>query len=141
MSLNIEKIMGTDIYGYIEINTIEESGEDVWHEMIDISLIAERNYDIFGKLFGVRATEEINILAKSRGIPLDTANRKSLMEYEEDIVYHSWANWSEIEEFLAKVTIREIPWGWSFIFSSMASLSEKWCGNNIRLVVMFDNSG
>ena len=133
--------MGTDVHGYIEINTIKESDEDFWCEIIDVSIIAERDYQIFGKLFGVRATEDTEIIAKSRGIPLGTANRESLVEYEESMVCHSWVNWYEIEGLLPKVIVREISWGWSFIFSSMASLSEKYGGNNVRLVVVFDNYG
>ena len=133
--------MGTNIIGYIEINSIKESDEDIWFEIIKIDVVAERNYEIFGSLFGVRSAPEANTLAASRGIPTNTSNSSSLVCKLNAYVGHTWANWRELK--LAKNLISSNPEssGWGFIFKSMEILSKKYGEENVRLVVAFDNYG
>lgn len=45
--------MGTDVNGYVEICTINLSDQDSWFEVLKINIIAERDYRLFGRLFGV----------------------------------------------------------------------------------------
>ncbi|RYY04023.1 MAG: hypothetical protein EOO53_03780 [Gammaproteobacteria bacterium] len=133
--------MGTNITGYIEINSIKESDEDIWFEIIKIDVVAERNYEVFGNLFGVRSQAGVNALAASRGIPTGTSNSNSLICKSNTYVGHTWANWRELK--LAKNLIysnSEIS-GWNFIFESMEILSKKYGEENVRLVVAFDNYG
>lgn len=61
--------MGTDIHGWIEINTINESTQDLWFKAIEINIIGGRNYQVFSHLFGVRGSETARGLAPNRGIP------------------------------------------------------------------------
>ena len=133
--------MGTDVQGYIEINTCNESGEDLWFNVIDIGIVVERNYEMFGKLFGVRAVSNAEVLAASRGLPEGTPNRKELGTNEERIVNQSWATWKEIEAFIPNINIDSELWGWPFIFDNMSSLSQRYGLENVRLVVAFDNYG
>ncbi|WP_223788305.1 hypothetical protein [Marinicella meishanensis] len=46
--------MGTDIHGNVEINGMVFSDEDVWSKQLEICILAEREYLLFGALFGVR---------------------------------------------------------------------------------------
>jgi len=133
--------MGSNIVGYIEINSVKESDEDIWFEIIKIDVVAERNYEIFGNLFGVRSETGVNALAASRGIPTDTSNSSSLICKSNTFVGHTWANWRELK--LAKNLIYSNPEssGWAFIFESMETLSKKYGEENVRLVVAFDNYG
>ena len=133
--------MGTDIDGYIEINAIRESENDQWYEIVKIGIIAERSYEIFGKLFGVRAEDEVQPLAPSRGVPEGTSNKNELGEYKEDnkegLVCQSWVDWDELSAFLLKINIHPALSGWKVIFSSMEILAQKYGGKNVRLVVAF----
>lgn len=117
--------MGTDVLGYIEINTVQESGEDNWFKVVDIDVIAERNYEIFAELFGVRASARINPLAKSRGIP-DSSPNKQMLVGSESVVYQSWIKWSETSEYLSSNNINLTEYfGWQFIFLSMENLAKE----------------
>ncbi|RYE29091.1 MAG: hypothetical protein EOP48_32885 [Sphingobacteriales bacterium] len=133
--------MGTNIVGYIEINSIKESGEDIWFEITKIDVVAERNYKIFGNLFGIRLETGVNALAASRGVPRGTSNSNTLSCKSDTFVGHTWANWRELK--LAKNLIYSYPEssGWGFIFDSMEMLSKKYGEENVRLVVAFDNYG
>ncbi len=135
--------MGTDVQGYVEINTINISEEDIWFNIIDIEIIAERNYEVFGKIFGIRTSKEGNPLAPSRGIPPNTSNKEKILDKKHNtVVYQSWVNWSELSEFLSNNSFKEeLLHGWQFIFSSMAELAKQYGSENIRLVVAFDNYG
>ena len=58
--------MGTDVYGYVKISTVELCDEDLWFDILNIDVIAEQNYCIFGRLLGVRANEEIVPIAPDK---------------------------------------------------------------------------
>jgi len=135
--------MGTDVQGYVEINTIKNSEEDIWFDIINIEIIAERNYEVFGKLFGVRASKEVIPLAPSRGIPDKTSDKERILDEKyKTIVYQSWVNWNELSKFLSNHNFEEkLYFGWHFIFTSMSELAKEYGGENVRLVVAFDNYG
>ncbi|WP_428242711.1 hypothetical protein [Gynuella sp.] len=109
--------------------------------MVKIGVITERNYEIFGKLFGVRTEKSVKPLAAKRGIPANTSNRDELDENKESIVFHSWVDWEELKGFLPNINICPELSGWSFIFSSMERLAEEYGNKNVRLIVAFDNYG
>ena len=126
--------MGTDVHGYVEINGVDLSGYSNWSKIVDIGFIVERNYDIFGMLFGVRAEPEVNGIAKNRGIPDETSKPQD--HNNKDLHGQTWIDWEEIVE-----VYNELPRlrGWNIIFSAMEILFEKYGKNSTRLVVSFDN--
>ncbi len=132
--------MGTDVKGYVEISTINLSDQDSWFETLKINMIAERDYRIFGPLFGIRAKEGIVPIAPDRGIPKNTSNPDDVFENVQSFVGHSWLTWNEIETIVAAENLDENP-GWALIFSTMKSLSSIYGSINVRLVVSFDNYG
>ncbi len=137
--LTLGESMGTDICGYVEINTVEFSDENLWFNIIDISLIVERDYSIYNILFGIR--NEKDSFAHDRGIPKDSSLYKSDEFKHESIVGHSYILYSEIKENINKIPIDQYSWGWNFIFETMEKLSSHYGIRNVRLVVAFDNYG
>lgn len=135
--------MGTNIQGYVEINTIQNSDEDIWFDIVNIDIIAERNYEIFGQLFGVRASKDIKSLAPSRGIPPRTSDKEVISDKNyTSVVDQSWVDWSELSEYLITNNFKNKHYfGWRFIFSSMKKLAKEYGDKNVRLVVAFDNNG
>jgi hypothetical protein len=132
--------MGTDVKGYVEISTIILSDEDYWFEVLKINIIAERNYGVFGRLFGVRAKEGVVPIAPNRGVPDSTSNPEEVYVDVESVVCHTWLTWDEIEYIVSPENLGELP-GWSLIFTTMNSLSKIYGSQNVRLVVAFDNYG
>jgi len=64
--------MGTDIHGYIEFRLHHTVG--IWCGAINIGPMAERYYNLFGYLFGVRGSgDKFLPIASDRGIPPDVA--------------------------------------------------------------------
>lgn len=126
--------MGTDVHGYVEVNCDEISDVNHWSKIIDIGLIVERNYDVFGLLFGVRSKPSINGKAKNRGIP----NRTSRPQDHENVDLHgqTWIDWEEIFEIYPELPKLR---GWNLIFSTMELLFERYGKESTRLVVSFDN--
>ncbi|MFJ7244871.1 hypothetical protein ACIQWA_09495 [Kitasatospora sp. NPDC098652] len=68
--------MGMDIHGFIEYRRthgapVDEGGEDTaWSAAMDLyALYCGRNYDEFGRLFGVRNLAGFRPLAPDRGLP------------------------------------------------------------------------
>jgi hypothetical protein len=107
---------------------------------LKINIIAERNYRVFGRLFGVRAKESVIPIAPNRGVPDDTSNPEGVYVNVEGAVGHTWLTWNEIENIVSVENLDESP-GWSLIFSTMKSLSIIYGSQNVRLVVSFDNYG
>jgi hypothetical protein len=133
--------MGTDINGYVEVNTVQVSDEDCWFAVIDIDILVERNYDLFGKLFGVRAQSGFQPLAATKGIPVDTSNTSIFDGHGNSVVCHTWVDWGELSAFMPNLNVDSALYGWLFIFNSMESLAKKYGNDNVRLVVAFDNFG
>jgi hypothetical protein len=133
--------MGTNIIGYVEINTIRFSKENLWFDIIDISVIAEQDYSIFGLLFGIRNNINTRPIAKNRGLPNDSINSKSKNFIGEDKIGHSWINYKEIKNNINIIPLNEFTWGWKFIIDSMDKLSSHYGEENVRLIVVFDNYG
>ena len=135
--------MGTNIHGYVEINSIKESNTDLWLVVIDIGSIVEQNYRVFARLFGVRVKEQHQILANHRSLPTDSINhRQYQLTPGEDMVHQSWATWREISNFMPQHLDLDIElWGWHWVFNRMQTLAARFGAENVRLVVAFDNYG
>jgi hypothetical protein len=126
--------MGTNVHGYVEVNGVELTGETHWSKIIEIGLFVERDYEIFGLLFGVRVDPTINGIAKNRGIPDGT----SMPQDHDNKGLHgqTWIDWEEIAEvYLELPKLR----GWNLIFSAMELQFEQFGKKSTRLVVSFDN--
>ncbi|MGW7263385.1 hypothetical protein [Streptomyces sp. NPDC054842] len=157
--------MGTDIHGYIEVRSsfIDSSEPDDdelffrWHPAVALDHVySGRSYAAFGCLFGVRGGF-FPPLAAQRGFPRD-ASRAVTRAFErqlEDAHSPSWISWAELEEadwgstesvaqpssletrLTRREVVREVDWG--DVWSVMAVLAKRHGGENVRLVVWFDN--
>ncbi|MFE0459236.1 hypothetical protein ACFW1A_08225 [Kitasatospora sp. NPDC058965] len=91
--------MGTDISGFVEYRA--GGGERPWRPAIGLgALYAERDYDAFGCLFGVRNYAGFRPLAGYRGLPADVSEpvRAEYAEAERygGILGASWIGWAEL---------------------------------------------
>jgi len=133
--------MSTNITGWIEINTINESTESLWFKVIEIDILVEQNYEVFGKLFGVRAKEGTSAIAVARGVPAGTLESNLEDFNDESIVNETWATFEEIDSPLKELCNAPYMKGWSFILESMTKLNQRFGAGNVRLIVGFDNYG
>ncbi len=79
--------MGTDIHGFIEVH---ENGH--WTAKGDVDL--DRNYVLFGCLFGVRNRGNFRPLFPNRGLPEGISQEtQALQKYCHS---HSWASYAEL---------------------------------------------
>lgn len=70
--------MGVDIYGWVEVKEPRANNPNFslkWRALMDISLVVERSYAIFGSLFGVRNEDGFSPIAAGRGFPHDASDR------------------------------------------------------------------
>jgi len=89
--------MGTDIHGYIEFRM--QHSFEYWCAAINIGPLAERYYNLFGYLFGVRGPgDKFLPVAAGRGMPPHIAE-------ETDLVFQSfggekptWIGWREFRD-------------------------------------------
>lgn len=89
--------MGVDIHGFIEVRP--QYSMEHWDAVISIGFIAERYYQLFGYLFGVRESgDKFLPVAAGRGMPPHVAE-------ETDLVFQSfggeaptWIGWREFRE-------------------------------------------
>ncbi|MFK8011496.1 MAG: hypothetical protein AB8B80_05610 [Marinicellaceae bacterium] len=126
--------MGTDVHGYVEVNCVKISGLCQWSDVLDIGLIVERNYDVFGQLFGVRNEYETFGIANKRGMPEESSN---IRRFDNNRLHgHTWIYWEEIVDVLSDLPTLE---GWKAVFSVMELLFEQYGKKSTRLVVCFDN--
>lgn len=133
--------MSTNLLGWVEVNEINKSDEDYWFRVIELDVIVEQSYDVFGALFGVRVKPGIEPVAKDLGFPAGS-DKKHAKEFEhESIVGVTWANYGEISSALDQLCENEFMEGWRVVRKAMSSLSEIYGNNNVRVVVAFDNYG
>lgn len=133
--------MSTNITGWVEINTINESTEDLWFKVIEIDILVEQNYSIFGRLFGVRAKENEHPIAANRGLPKGVFD-SNIQEFSyNSVVGITWADYEEIAVPLKEMCQAPYTLGWEFILNSMDQLSRRYGEGNVRLIVGFDNYG
>ncbi len=98
-----ERLVGTDIYGWIEVYTPEiyVGRPRRWTAAVQIDEIVSRNYGMFGSLFGARNDYGFLPIAPSRGIPADVSDE--LKQYgdvppDPGSWPPSWITWREISE-------------------------------------------
>ncbi len=89
--------MGTDINGYIEFRT--QNPIESWNAAINIGSLAERYYNLFGYLFGVRGHgDKFLPVAAGRGIPPHVAEEISLVFYSFGGENPTWIDWREFRD-------------------------------------------
>lgn len=139
--------MGTDIYGWVEI---KNPNSQTWMGVMSIEYVAERNYRLFSVLFGGRyRVSGFTPIAADRGIPDDLS--PEAREFWDDGHDATWILWSELNEVDWDDTLDmwlKATWdrmagpivspGWQAILQEMAQLADRVAGDQIRLVVWFD---
>lgn len=133
--------MITNLTGWLEVNTIEESEENLWFKVIDLDIVVEQNYKFYARLFGVRDSDKLSPIANSRGLPPDSPEYLTKELEHESIVRVTWATFNEIDQPLNQLCEVEPLTGWLFLLKSGRLLVEKYGTKNVRLVVGFDNYG
>ena len=128
--------MGCDIHGWVEVKHHGVQSFD--YKVVDINFI-NRNYTIFGYLFGVRGDCE-HPIAPKRGLPSNVSSyvAEESEDYGTDGHSHSWISLKEINNALLKEEI-EFTSDWQLLFSLMEKLGNYYGEDNVRLVVWFDN--
>ncbi|MGH7868712.1 MAG: hypothetical protein ACREP9_14050 [Candidatus Dormibacteraceae bacterium] len=144
--------MGTDIMGWAEVQT-PELGR--WFGVVYVRSLVERNYSLFGCLFGYRQQCDAEPLAPNRGIP-DSMSREVRRDLERVIPGATWVSWSELADVVTsgtssdrdgqsehealRQTIGEsMTPGWNTLFQFMRILAERYGPDQVRLVVWFDS--
>ena len=156
--------MGCDIHGYVEQDFFaeyEKQEHQSWYSVVSLDMVAERNYKIFNKLFGVRGDSD-NGIAYNRGLPKDEEEQNKPKDSESNwderpnsvIDLEKWGSdahsvsyiyWDEIKDVLDNdfdsllyEGSNDIPFGWKFVFDSMKRLAKRKGSKGVRMVVWFD---
>lgn len=85
--------MGCDIHGWIEYNKYGR-----WRPLVNIEMFFDRDYDLFGLLFGVRNYGNFKPVAEDRGLPEDISDvvKSEHDKWGLDAHSESWIGWEEI---------------------------------------------
>lgn len=93
--------MGTDIHGWIETRDLDD---EKWIAITPLFFpLDNRNYDIFGSLFGVRNLAGFRPIASARGLPEDCSDEvrqdfeKANAAFPAEFFGATWITWSEIK--------------------------------------------
>lgn len=154
--------MGTDITDWIEVKVPPQPGylndNDPWAgwtPLIRTTRLIERNYGMFGALFGVRNDYGFRPIAPDRGQPSDLS--RELDEWGEISAppwpfSPSWITWGEIkaidweelgdlapEDTYAGIRRRDVlSLGWRTALDLMERLAQQFGDTGVLLVVWFD---
>jgi hypothetical protein len=147
--------LGTDIYGWVEVMNERSDGNRQWFGVVRIRWLVDRNYGMFGNLFGKVNYGEFLPIAEGRGLPADASDEVSYDAASYNPVDPSWLLWSEImainweeegqsdtlggDRFGRQVRREDtITDGWSTLWDVMEVLADRYGDANVRLVVWFD---
>jgi hypothetical protein len=90
--------MGKDIYGWVEVQHTRYDGYSHWRGVIQLSSLVERNYGIFGALFGVVNEDEFSPAFARRGLPDGLSNEARSAALIDTVTPDAtWVLWSEFE--------------------------------------------
>ena len=141
-----------DIHGGVEIwSEGQEDNDDAkqWWPVINVEVMLNQNYALFGSLFGVRNPTTFAPVAEGRFLPDDASERIRRETDDEGYLDHTWITWEEL---------KAIDWdevGWineneqltrhsvlgdlgQLLMELMASLARHYGDPNVRLVVWFN---
>lgn len=97
--------MSTDMYGWVEIRVLEANAMhgDVWESEVVVRRLANREYEVWGWLFGVQGDEGSRPpIAPSRGLPADVADMTKTdyaaarSAHPHELHSTTWITWAEI---------------------------------------------
>lgn len=92
--------MGKDIYGWVEVQHTRYDEYSQWRGVIQLSSLVERNYGVFGALFGVVNNDEFSPAFAGRGLPDALSNEtRSAVLIDTVTPDATWVLWSELERF------------------------------------------
>jgi hypothetical protein len=151
--------MGCDIHGCIEYNYNkrwrhrEKEKNPIWEFLMDTNMFMDRNYKLFGDLFGVRKYDEDPTIIGERGIPDDWKEGPDDTKAEEhdgfkdwiegNVDWHSpsWALWGELKGYFStsNSSYQQLGNDWLMLADLMRLFARRYGENDIRLVVWFDN--
>jgi hypothetical protein len=116
---------------------------DWWEAVVKIDDIVERNYRVYGFLFGVHdPTHLYTAVAGRRGLPPHVSQEVRQAVGDDDDVVQSaatWMLWSEMQASNWRATI-ELSTGWKILFTLMQDLADQYSEQRVRLVIWFDQS-
>lgn len=98
--------MGADIHGWIEA---WDKYIPAWQGLMSFEFLVNRNYDIFGCLFGVRNYACFMPVAANRGLPTDISSpiQIDFWSLGDDAHSATWIGWPEIKACLAGEPVGE----------------------------------
>lgn len=156
--------MGTDIYGWVEVDDNRSYPPDSWMGVIRINRFIGRTYGMYGSLFGHRNEDGFRPIAANRGFPSGLS--QELREFE-DVgpnsygVGATWISWRDItaidwdeEGTIAHPIVTEqgvpptesrirrrkevLTPEWEMLFEMMAVLARRYGEDGVRIVAWFD---
>lgn len=150
--------MSTDITGWIQARFPEEEPGDPfggWVALVRIDRLVERNYGMFGSLFGVRNDYGFRPLAPDRGAPGDSSPDLERWGAEPEPPFPSepsWITWGELRaidwdergtkprpgEALAPRRQEVLTPGWNTALGLMEVLAKQFGDDGVRMVVWFE---
>jgi hypothetical protein len=144
--------MGVNIDGRVEIQNafFEQPERNDWHAVIDAGFILDRDYTMFGSMFGVRNSTSFAPVAANRGLPADASEDLEALAIAEGNHSHTWITWNELQAVnwdevglvygTDQISRRDAlgPAG-ILLLEMMKPLVERYGGDCVRLVVWFDN--
>jgi hypothetical protein len=149
--------MGSAILGWVEwLHHEREDGFRYWVGVVKIDGLMERNYGMFGSLFGHRNVGGFAPIAAGRGMPDDASDDAQYLLLDRGGTEATWISWDEIraikweeegeEETLGgpsfgrKVRRSDtLKPGWATLFKLMEDLADAFGPAKVRLVVWFDS--
>jgi hypothetical protein len=150
--------MGSDIEGWVETlyKRQPEHGLPYWVGVVKIDSLVERNYGMFGSLFGHRNVGGFAPIAAGRGLPDDASDVAQYQLLDHGGRERTWISWEEIkainweeegeEETLygqdlgRRVQRKDaLTSGWATLFTLMEDLADAIGPGKVRLVVWFDS--
>lgn len=156
--------MGTDIYGWVEVDDARNYPPGTWTGVIRIYGFVGRTYGMYGSLFGHRNEDGFRPIAANRGLP--TGLSKELQEFEDvrpnsHRVGATWLSWRDIttidwdeEGTIAHPIVTKqgalpteskmrrrkdvLTPEWEMLFEMMAILARHYSEDGVRIVAWFD---
>ncbi len=93
--------MGCDIHGWVEFRETARDTrfDEEWYAVIDAGILLDRNYSMFGSLFGVRNGTDFAPIAAGRGLPPHVSDELKERAEEAGCGYHShtWVTGTELQ--------------------------------------------
>lgn len=126
--------MGTDIIGWVECRR-KLIDDETWEAVINLDFVyLGRDYQAFGRLFGVRNTAKVQPIAAKRGLPTDSSAHVKKEAAAPGFYAHSWITWQELQ-----TSEWEADQYWQPLMKVLEILASLYGEENVRLVVWFED--